>query len=64
MQRSEGWRSALLGVPERFDKLWHPHIAHHGYDNPTGAAFYPLYHQPRAAMLAVELVLSCGTGRS
>jgi len=43
MQRGEGWRYALLGVWERFDTLWYIHIAHHGYDNPTGTVFYPLY---------------------
>jgi hypothetical protein len=43
MQRSEGWRYALLGVWERFDTLWYIHIAHHGYDNPVGTVFYPLY---------------------
>lgn len=43
MQRGEGWRYALLGVWERFDTLWYIQIAHHGYDNPTGTVFYPLY---------------------
>lgn len=43
MQRSEGWRYALWGVWERFDTLWYVHIAHHGYDTPVAAPFYPLY---------------------
>lgn len=37
------WHYALVGVWERFDTLWYLHIAQHGYDQPPGVIFYPLY---------------------
>lgn len=67
MQRSEGWRYALLGVWERFDTLWYLHIAQYGYDRPEGTVFYPLYpllvrviswliHPPLLAALVISTI--------
>jgi hypothetical protein len=69
IQRSEGWRYALLGVWERFDTLWYLHIAEHGYDRPDAVVFFPLYpwlirgvrtllYNPLAAALAVSTIAS------
>jgi hypothetical protein len=38
-----GLHGALIGIWERFDTLWFVHIAQHGYDQPMGVIFYPLY---------------------
>lgn len=69
MQRSEGWRYALLGVWERFDTLWYLHIAQYGYDRSEATVFYPLYplavravswviHPPLLAALLISTAAS------